>query len=195
MHLRKRLTFEYDAHRPRLACSVPFAAPATAGGGVGRWPRLATAMASFRRRAATSHVRSIPYGLCLSSGRLAARRLLPPRSGHPSLPCRSHPLLTVALRPRTPDFDVPSNFSLHEQGPSRPGASSASRRAQRVSADAHWVAEEDFRAAVRTPAESRGKPGTLVEFDCRNPDYVVSRVLGGWQFGSGVAARLAAAHP
>ncbi len=87
---------------------------------------------------------------------------------------------TVAPRPRTPDFDVPSNFSLHEQGAISPWRFEREppQRAQLwVSAETPWVADEDFGPAVRSKAEARGRPGTLVEFDCRNPDYVVSRVL------------------
>lgn len=179
VHLRKRLTFEYDAHRPGSHAPVPFAAPATAGAVSG--DGLPGDSDGELPAAGSNEPREVdPYGLVYRQGAWllvgfchraqAIRRFRVDRILK----------LTVAPRPRTPDFDVPSNFSLHEQGAISPWRfeREPSLRAQLwVSADAHWVAEEDFGAAVRTPAESRGKPGTLVEFDCRNPDYVVSRVL------------------
>ena len=40
-----------------------------------------------------------------------------------------------------------------------------------------WVADEDFGPATRTLGDDHGQSGTIVEFDCGNPDYLVSRVL------------------
>lgn len=98
--------------------------------------------------------------------------------------------LKVAPRPRTPDFEVPREFSLQEHGSFSPW------RFQRepgvavrlwVSGATPWVAEEDFGPCARAPfaggaLEEGGEalpPGILVDFTCGNLDYLVSRVLGG----------------
>jgi proteasome accessory factor B len=178
VHLRKRLTFEYDAHRPGSHAPVPFAAPGNAAVGGDGLPGdsdsdLAATSASEPREVD-------PYGLVYRQGAWllvgfchraqAIRRFRVDRILK----------LSVAPKPRTPDFDVPKDFSLHEQGAISPWRFEREPplRAQLwVSADTPWVADEDFGPAVRSKAEARGRPGTLVEFDCRNPDYVVSRVL------------------
>jgi proteasome accessory factor B len=88
--------------------------------------------------------------------------------------------LAVAPKPRTPDFEVPKNFSLHEQGAISPWRFEREPPLSAqlwVSADTPWVVDEDFGPSQRRKAEHHGKPGTVIEFDCRNPDYVVSRVL------------------
>jgi predicted DNA-binding transcriptional regulator YafY len=101
--------------------------------------------------------------------------------------------LKVAPRPRTPDFEVPREFSLQEHGSFSPW------RFERepgvavrlwVSGTMPWVAEEDFGPCSRAPfaggplpgAAAGGEalpPGILVDFTCGNLDYLVSRVLGG----------------
>lgn len=88
--------------------------------------------------------------------------------------------LKVAPRPRTPDFSVPKDFSLQEHGvisPWRFEREVPVRARLWVSSETPWVAEEDFGPATREPAEDHGQSGTVVEFECKNPDYVVSRVL------------------
>ena len=47
-----------------------------------------------------------------------------------------------------------------------------------VSAKTSFIADEDFGHATRTPTEHRGEPGIVVDFSCKNPDYLISRVLG-----------------
>lgn len=178
VHLRKRLSFEYDAHRPGSHAPVPFAAPnppAAAGDGLpgDSDSELAATSASEPREVD-------PYGLVYRQGAWllvgfchragAIRRFRVDRILK----------LTVAPKPRTPDFEVPSDFSLHEQGAISPWRFEREPPLSAqlwVSSDAHWVADEDFGPAVRRKADYGGKPGTLVEFDCRNPDYVESRVL------------------
>lgn len=177
VHLRKRLTFDYDAHRPGSHAPVPFAAPAAANSP----DALPGDSDSELAATGASEPREVdPYGLVYRQGAWllvgfchraqAIRRFRVDRILK----------LTVAPKPRTPDFDVPKDFSLHEQGAISPWRFEREPplRAQLwVSADTPWVADEDFGPATRAKAESSGKPGTVVEFDCRNPDYVVSRVL------------------
>ena len=180
VHLRKRLTFEYDAHRPGSHAPVPFAASsnaALAGGSDG----LPGDSDSELAAASPSEPRQVdPYGLVYRQGawllvgychRAAAiRRFRVDRILK----------LSVAPKPRTPDFDVPKDFSLHEQGAISPWRFEREPpvRAQLwVRSDAPWVVDEDFGQAQRHKADLDGKAGTIVEFDCRNPDYLVSRVL------------------
>ena len=40
-----------------------------------------------------------------------------------------------------------------------------------------WINGEPQPAAARSPGADHGQPGTLVEFECGNPDYLISRVL------------------
>lgn len=89
--------------------------------------------------------------------------------------------LTVAPRPRTPDFEVPKEFSLQEHGaisPWRFEREPPVRARLWVSDETPWVVDEDFGAAARTPTSDHENSGVAVEFDCQNPDYLVSRVLG-----------------
>lgn len=89
--------------------------------------------------------------------------------------------LKVAPKPRSPDFEVPADFSLQEQGmisPWRFEREPPQRTRLWVSGETPWIADEDFGPAVRSPADDHGQSGVVVEFDCRNPDYLVNRVLG-----------------
>ncbi|MFO0658189.1 MAG: WYL domain-containing protein, partial [Polyangia bacterium] len=88
--------------------------------------------------------------------------------------------LTVAPRPKSPDFDIPADFSLQEQGAISPWRFEREAKVRTklfVSADTPWIADEDFGPASRSPGEDLGTSGTIVEFDCGNPDYLISRVL------------------
>jgi proteasome accessory factor B len=89
--------------------------------------------------------------------------------------------LKVAPKPRSPDFEVPADFSLQEQGvisPWRFEREPSQRTRLWVSGETPWLADEDFGPAVRSPGEDHGQSGLIVEFDCRNPEYLVNRVLG-----------------
>ena len=89
--------------------------------------------------------------------------------------------LKVAPRPRTPDFEVPKDFSLQEHGvisPWRFDREPPVRARLWVSDETPWVVDEDFGPTTRTAGQDHGAGGSVVEFDCKNPDYLVSRVLG-----------------
>lgn len=192
IHNRKRLTFEYDAHRPGTQAPVQFAATGTAPDAAASAPTGEGTLGDGDAEGGAGETASVgsssggdprevdPYGLVYRQG---AWLLV----GH----ChRAHAIrrfrvdrilrLRVAPKPRTPDFSVPSDFSLHEHGVISPWRFEREplQRAQLwVSADTPWVADEDFGPATRTPHAHRGQPGQRVEFDCRNPDYLVGRVL------------------
>ena len=179
VHLRKRLTFEYDAHRPGSHAPVPFAAGATApaGGGDG----LPGDSDGELPAAVSNEPREVdPYGLVYRQGAWLLVGFC-----HRAQAIRRFRIdrilkLSVAPKPRTPDFEVPKDFSLHEQGAISPWRFEREPplRAQLwVSDETPWVVDEDFGPSQRSKAEHRGKPDTIVEFDCRNPDYVASRVL------------------
>jgi proteasome accessory factor B len=88
--------------------------------------------------------------------------------------------LEVAPRPRTPDFEVPKDFSLQEHGvisPWRFDREPPVRARLWVSDETPWVADEDFGTATRTAAPDHGQGGVVIEYDCKNPEYLVSRVL------------------
>jgi proteasome accessory factor B len=88
--------------------------------------------------------------------------------------------LSVAPRPRTPDFEVPKDFSLQEHGvisPWRFDREPPVRARLWVSDETRYVAEEDFGVTTRSSQADHGQSGLVVEFDCKNPDYLVSRVL------------------
>lgn len=180
VHLRKRLTFEYDAHRPGSQSPVQFATGVSSGA-TAATDALPGDSDGELTAASSSEPREVdPYGLVYRQGAWllvgfchraqAIRRFRVDRILK----------LTVAPKPRTPDFDVPKDFSLHEQGAISPWRFEREPplRAQLwVSEDTPWVVDEDFGPSQRSKAEHHGKLGCIVEFDCRNPDYVVSRVL------------------
>ena len=172
VHNRKRITFEYDTHRASTPLAVPLSDPEREGQSDGEGANLL---------AGPSEREVDPYGLVYRQGAWllvgfchraqAIRRFRVDRILK----------LTVAPKPRTPDFDVPADFSLQEQGaisPWRFEREPPQRARLWVSADMPWVVDEDFGPATRTAATNHGREGVAVEFECRNPDYVVSRVLG-----------------
>ncbi len=181
VHLRKRVTFEYDAQRPGSHAPVPFAVGASTPAASSSGDGLPGDSDGELTAATGGEPRTVdPYGLVYRQGAWllvgfchraqAIRRFRVDRILK----------LSVAPKPRTPDFEVPKDFSLHEQGAISPW------RFERepplaatlwVSEDTPWVVDEDFGPAQRKKGEHHGKAGTVVEFDCRNPDYVVSRVL------------------
>lgn len=163
IHGRKRVTFEYDAHKS----NAPEGEAAQAGG-------------EGEGVSGPSEREVDPYGLVYRQGAWllvghchraqALRRFRVDRILK----------LKVAPKPRTPDFTVPADFSLQEHGavsPWRFEREPAQRVRLWVSAETPWLAEEDFGPATRTPEDSRGEAGVVVEFECKNADYVVSRVL------------------
>jgi proteasome accessory factor B len=170
VHNRKHVTFEYDSHR---ASQQPSDAE--------RENRLEGDSDGMSVIAGPSEREVDPYGLVYRQGAWllvgfchrakAIRRFRVDRILK----------LKVAPKPRTPDFEVPADFSLQEQGvisPWRFEREPPQRTQLWVSGETPWVADEDFGPAVRTPAADHGQSGVIVEFECRNPDYLVSRVLG-----------------
>jgi proteasome accessory factor B len=167
VHNRKHVSFEYDAHRS--STSIP-ESERDGEGGEGGAPI-----------AGPSEREVDPYGLVYRQGAWllvgfchraqAIRRFRVDRILK----------LRVAPKPRTPDFEVPSDFSLQEQGvisPWRFEREPPQRARLWVSAEMPWVVDEDFGPATRAPKADRDREGVVVEFECRNPDYLVSRVLG-----------------
>jgi len=171
-HYRKRVTFEYDAHR----VSAPVAEPERESReGRDFESDGASAVAGPSEREVD------PYGLVYRQGAWllvgfchraqAIRRFRVDRILK----------LKVAPKLRTPDFEVPADFSLQEQGvisPWRFEREPPQRARLWVSAETPWIIDEDFGPATRSPALDQGREGMAVEFECRNPDYLVSRVLG-----------------
>lgn len=169
VHNHKRVTFEYDAHKSSLA-EGDAGATATAG----------TDDAAVPGVSGPSEREVDPYGLVYRQGAWLLVGLC-----HRAQAIRRFRVdrilkLKTAPKPKTPDFTVPADFSLQEHGavsPWRFEREPAQRVQLWVSAETPWLAEEDFGPATRTAGESRGEAGTIVAFDCRNSDYVISRVL------------------
>ena len=162
IHNRKRLTFEYDAHR---------------GSG---WLSDGEAAGGETNTVGPSSRDVDPYGLVYRQGAWLLVGFCHRAQGLRRFRIDRIIKLTVAPRPKTPDFDIPSDFSLQEQGvisPWRFEREAKIRARLFVSADTPWVADEDFGPATRNPTDDHGQHGTLVEFDCGNPDYLISRVL------------------
>jgi proteasome accessory factor B len=170
VHNRKHVTFEYDAHRASAQSQET-----DRENKEGEISDGASAITGPSEREVD------PYGLVYRQGAWllvgfchraqAIRRFRVDRILR----------LSVAPKPRTPDFEVPSDFSLQEQGvisPWRFEREPPQRARLWVSAETAWAADEDFGKAVRTPGLDHGQDGIVVEFECRNPDYLVSRVLG-----------------
>lgn len=161
VHSRKRVTFEYDAHRST--------------GWVAEGEQQEPGVVGPSEREVD------PYGLVYRQGAWllvghchraqALRRFRVDRILK----------LKVAPKPRTPDFTIPKDFSLQEHGvisPWRFEREAPVRARLWVSDETSWVGEEDFGpTASREPAADHGQGGVVVEFECKNPDYVVSRVL------------------
>jgi proteasome accessory factor B len=164
IHNHKRVTFEYGAHRASSWGAAEEPGAAAEGGVVGPSEREVDPYGLVYRQGAWLLV-----GLCHKAQ--AIRRFRVDRILQ----------LTVAARPRTPDFEVPKDFSLQEHGvisPWRFDREPPVRARLWVSDDTRWIADEDFGATTRTAAPDHGQGGLIVEFDCKNPDYLVSRVLG-----------------
>lgn len=168
VHFRKRVTFEYDR-------------PSTRENDAERESRPEHDSDGMSVVGGTSDREVDPYGLVYRQGAWllvgfchraqAIRRFRVDRILK----------LKVAPKPRSPDFEVPADFSLQEQGvisPWRFEREPPQRTRLWVSGETPWIADEDFGPAVRNPGDDHGQAGLIVEFDCRNPDYLVNRVLG-----------------
>jgi proteasome accessory factor B len=162
IHNRKRLTFEYDAHR-----------------GSGWLPDGDTG--GSESSIVGPSVREVdPYGLVYRQGAWLLVGYCHRAQGLRRFRIDRILKLTVAARPKTPDFDIPADFSLQEQGSISPWRFEREAKVRArlfVSIDTPWVADEDFGPATRSPGEDHGQSGTFVEFECGNPDYLISRVL------------------
>lgn len=161
VHNKKRVTFEYDAHR-----STGWVAEGEhqEAGVVGPSEREVDPYGLVYRQGAWLLV-----GFCHKAQALRRFRVDRILS------------LKVAPKPRTADFTVPKDFSLQEHAvisPWRFEREVPVRARLFVSAETSWVADEDFGPGTsREPADDHGQGGVVVEFECKNPDYVVSRVL------------------
>lgn len=168
VHFRKHVTFEYDAHRSSQPSETE------------RENRL-EGDSDGNVVVGPSEREVDPYGLVYRQGAWLLVGLC-----HRAKAIRRFRVdrilkLKVAPKPRTPDFEVPADFSLQEQGvisPWRFEREPPQRTRLWVSGETPWIADEDFGPATRTPAADHGQGGVIVEFDCRNPDYLLSRVLG-----------------
>lgn len=162
VHNRKRVTFEYDSHR--TSSWVSEGETGSEPGVTGPSEREVDPYGMVYRQGAWLLV-----GLCHKAQ--ALRRFRVDRILQ----------LRVAPRPKTPDFAVPKDFSLQDQGVISPWRFDREPPVQAqlwVSAKTSFIADEDFGLATRTPTEHRGEPGIVVDFSCKNPDYLISRVLG-----------------
>lgn len=161
VHNRKRVAFDYDAHR-------------------GPWVFDGEANQTEPAPGAPASREVDPYGLVYRQGAWllvgfchraqALRRFRVDRILK----------LSVRPRPKTPDFEIPADFSLQEQGvisPWRFERETKITTALFVSANMPWIAEEDFGPAHRTSSVDRGQSGVIVEFACGNPEYLIGRVL------------------
>jgi proteasome accessory factor B len=163
IHNHKRVSFEYGAHRGSGWGGADEPA-ASEGGVVGPSERDVDPYGLVYRQGAWLLV-----GFCHKAQ--AIRRFRVDRILQ----------LKVAPRPRTPDFEVPKDFSLQEHGvisPWRFDREPPVRARLWVSDETPWVVDEDFGPTTRAAAQDHGASGSVVEFDCKNPDYLVSRVLG-----------------
>lgn len=163
IHNHKRVTFEYGAHRTS-GWGTPEDGAAAEGGIVGPSEREVDPYGLVYRQGAWLLV-----GHCHKAQ--AIRRFRVDRILQ----------LKVGPRPRTPDFEVPKDFSLQEHGaisPWRFDREPPVRARLWVSDETPWVVDEDFGGAARNAARDHENNGVVVEFDCKNPDYLVSRVLG-----------------
>ncbi len=164
IHNHKRVTFEYGAHRSSSWGAAEEATGGSDGGVVGPSERDVDPYGLVYRQGAWLLV-----GFCHKAQ--AIRRFRVDRILE----------LKVAPRPRTADFTVPKDFSLQEHGvisPWRFDRETPVRARMWVSDETPWVVDEDFGPTTREPLADHGQGGVVVEFDCKNPDYLVSRVLG-----------------
>ncbi|HRI51458.1 MAG TPA: WYL domain-containing protein [Pseudomonadota bacterium] len=167
IHNHKRVSFEYGAHRGSGwggAEELAGAGPDGGGGVVGPSERDVDPYGLVYRQGAWLLV-----GFCHKAQ--ALRRFRVDRILQ----------LKVAPRPRTPDFEVPKDFSLQEHGvisPWRFDREPPVRARLWVSDETPWVVDEDFGPTTRAAGQDHGAGGSVVEFECKNPDYLVSRVLG-----------------
>lgn len=162
IHNRKRLTFEYDAHR---------------GSG---WLADGETGGSESSIVGPSMREVDPYGMVYRQGAWLLVGHCHKAQGLRRFRVDRILKLTVAPRPKSPDFDIPADFSLQEQGAISPWRFEREAKVRTklfVSADTPWIADEDFGPASRSPGDDLGTSGTIVEFDCGNPDYLISRVL------------------
>jgi proteasome accessory factor B len=173
VHSRKRITFEYDTHRASAQVSSPPAAEPERDSRDSDNEGVSSLVGPSERVVD-------PYGLVYRQGAWlivgfchraqAIRRFRVDRILS----------LQVAPKPRSPDFEVPADFSLQEQGvisPWRFEREPPQRTRLWVSAETSWVVDEDFGPAQRTPLADHDREGVVVEFECRNPAYLVNRVL------------------
>ncbi|MCS6913678.1 MAG: WYL domain-containing protein [Myxococcales bacterium] len=174
VRFRKRVTILYDHHRP------PEPAEPSRNGEGGLLPSVPSD--SGRSNGPQRSSRQVdPYGLVYRQGAWllvghchqagAVRRFRVDRILE----------LHVAPRPRTPDFEVPPDFSLQAEGTFSPWRFDRGPRAQVqlfISHQTPWVAREDFGPCTQRPAHHAGTEGVVVEFSCANLDYLMSRVLG-----------------
>ena len=161
IHNRKRLTFEYDAHRGSgwLADGETGGSESSIVGpsmrevdptawSIAKVPGCSSDTATKRRvfaASASTESSSSPSRRVPSRLTLTFRRTFPART-------RRHFAVAVRARSQSPHQAV------------------CQRRHP-------WIADEDFGPASRSPGEDLGTSGTIVEFDCGNPDYLISRVL------------------
>jgi proteasome accessory factor B len=90
--------------------------------------------------------------------------------------------MTVAPKPKSPDFERPAGFDVRSYASRSPWTFEVVDAAMDVTLDilpaAAAVAEEEFGpGAVKTPHTEAGAGAVRVRFSCRNPDFVVGKVL------------------
>lgn len=196
IRLRKRVTIHYDHHRSTptrgSAQAEPPSAQAPTGDGVpqaltgagntsDKWYVKGAPSADSADDAGDAGREVDPYGLVYRQGAWLLVGHCHTAGGVRRFRVDRITDLKVAPRPKTPDFEVPPQFSLQEHGSFSPWR--FDREAQVavqlfVSAEVPWVAEEDFGEALRSPAHDGDTDGVVVSFQCGNPEYLIGRVLG-----------------
>lgn len=180
VHNRKRVTFQYDGHKPS---SMDFSNGSDSVAASTTGTATSASSGEFDNEKSGPSEREVdPYGLVYRHGAWLLVGNCHRAQGLRRFRVDRISKLTVAPKPRTPDFEVPADFSLKEQGvisPWRFEREPPVRTRLFVSATLRWVAEEDFGPAARTEvaSENPDEAGTIVEFDCKNPGYLVTRVL------------------
>lgn len=162
IHNRKQITFEYDSHRTS-GWMTDGESPSAEAGVVGPSTREIDPYGLVYRQGAWLLVGHCHRAQALR--RFRVDRILK---------------LSVAPRPKTPDFSIPADFSLEEQGAISPWRFEREPKRDTVlfvTAEMPWVADEDFGPATRTEGQDQGQDGIRVQCSCGNPDYLVSRVL------------------
>lgn len=119
-----------------------------------------------------------PYGLAYRQGAWLLVAYCHLRKGVRTFRLDRISEVTVAPKPRTPDFERPSGFDVRRHADRSPWTYEMEPPVEvvlEVLPPASAIANEDFGGSTHRQAGADG--ATLIRFECSNPDYLVSRVM------------------